>query len=530
MIPTETTEASPPRDDRHRHVLSRYGFWVIALLGGLGLRVALLPLAPLYGYAWDHDDMVRWGIQAADHGLLTLYDVPAPRHNLRVWQDGEWVVMQRTLDRLFSYPPLLVYPTYAAGKVHKWLSPERLINTVTSRAVFGAVSILSDILLAGGCAALARLLGSATAGRWAFALLLFAPPIWWDSSLWGQVDSVVLAPLVWMLWAMCSGRWHAAGVLFGAALMLKPQAIVFLPLWLLTLLTVRPPWRPLLALVVAALTITVVSLPFTWHGGLTWWRVSYVANLTSHPATTLKAFNLWYADALLHETLDVNRRWWDLSMDAWGRALLSVALIAGFFGIVKRWGRRPDGLVVWSAIATLLGVMLPTRVHERYLLMALPFLIVAATLRRRLVVGFVALLIVATAQLTSTLWLHTDPGDWEKFVASARVQHEQTLATLPPAQRLQMPGFDQRIAPARQQYLAARAKTAPIEWTLVALALGGTVAFIGAALWNDERGKQTGAAGSGGAIFRANEATRARERATRRRRAPSPEPGGVRVR
>lgn len=489
VSPTATTKvrALPSEDERHRGILRRYRFWIIALIAGLGLRVAMLPLAPQYGYVWDHDDMVRWGIQAADHGLLTLYDVPAPRHNLRVWQNGTWVLMQRTLDRLFGYPPLMAYPTYAAGKVHKWLSPDRTVNTVTSRAVFGAVNILSDVLLACGCAALATLLGSARAGRWAFVLVLFAPPIWWDSSLWGQVDSVMLVPLVWMVWAMSRARWMAAGVLFGAAMMLKPQALVVSPLWLLALLTVRPPGRPLLGLLAAAMTVAAVSLPFTWHGGLTWWRISYVVNLTAHPATTLKAFNVWYADALVHETLDVNRHWWGLSMDAWGRGLLGAALVVGLFGVARRWGRQPQGLVVWSAMVTLLSVMLATRVHERYLLMALPFLIIAATLRPRFIVAFVPLLIVATAQLTWTLWLHTDPGDWENFVAAARTQHERMLAALPPAQQMQVPAFEQRIAPARQRYLGERAKTEWIEWTLVVLALGGTAAFAGGALLYDER-------------------------------------------
>lgn len=454
--------------------------------------------------------MVRWGIQAADHGLLTLYDVPAPRHNLRLQQEGRWVLVQRPLDRRFVYPPLMAYPTYAAGKLHKWLSQDRTVNTVTSRAVFAAVSIVSDVLLAFGCAALATTLGTAGAGRWAFFMALFAPPIWLDSSLWGQVDSVVLAPLVWMVWAMSRGRWVAAGMLFGAAMMLKPQAIVASPLWLLVLLTVRPPWRPLLGLLTAAITVALVSLPFTWHGGLSWWRTSYVANLTSEfPATTLKAFNVWYADALVHQTLDVNRRWWGLSMDAWGRAVLGAALIASLFGVVRRWGRQPYGLLVWSAITTLLSVMLGTRVHDRYLLLALPFLIIAATLRRRFAVALAPLLIVATAQLTWTHWLHTEPGGWEKVVAATRSQHERALAALPPMERVQVPTVDQRIAAVRQQYLAERARTEPIEWTLVVLALGGTATFVGAAFVGDERAKQKRARERGDGTSRRNRAGRA---------------------
>ena len=454
---------------------------------GLAVRFAILPLAPTYGYPWDHDDMVRWGIQAADHGLRTLYDVPAPRHDFRLRQQDGWVVVQRSLDRRFVYPPLMAYPVALAGRVHQWISPDRTGNTVTSRVLFSAVSIVCDVLLAFGCGALAAALGTASTGLWPFAMALLAPPFWLDSSLWGQVDSVVLAPLVWMVWAMCRGRWIAAGALFGAALMAKPQAILLGPLWLLAVLTSRPRWRPLPGLAIAALTVGLVSLPFTWHSGSSWWRLSYVANLTTEfPATTLKAFNAWYADALVHQTLDVQRRWAGLSMDAWGRAALAAALLAGLVGVLRRWGRKPHALVIWAAITTLSSVMLATRVHDRYILLTLPFLIVAAALRRRFVVALVALLIVATAQLTWTHWLRTEPGGWDRVAAAARSRYEQTLAALPPEQRMQVPPIEQHLGTLRQQYLAERARTEPIEWVLVVLALGGTAAFAGAAMARDE--------------------------------------------
>lgn len=463
--------------------LRRHRFWIAALLAGMVLRLALLPLAPRYGYTWDHDDVVRWGIQAADQGVLTLYDVPARRHDIRLWENGSWVLRRRETNRFLVYPPLFAYVTLAGGVVHAWVSQDRIVNTLTSRVVFGIAPLLSDILLAFGCAALAGALGAGRAARWVFVAVLFAPPIWWDSALWGQLDSAVTAAAVWMVWAMCSGRWKEAGVLFGAALMLKPQALVLSPVWLYALWAHRARAEPLRGLVLAAATVVVLSLPFLWHSGLAWWRISYLENLTTaFPATTLKAFNLWYGEALLHESVDVARSWLGLSMDTWGRVLFAAALAASLVGLWRRWRGAPYALLLCAALSTLLSVMLATRVHERYLLLALPFVIVAAAVQRRVLVALVPLLVVATAQLATPLWLETDPGDWAPTEAAARAQHDSEMAALPPEQRSAARSFEERLAPTRETYLATRAPTLALEWAMVLLALTGTAALVDAAV------------------------------------------------
>ena len=170
-----------------------------------------------------------------------------------------------------------------------------------------------DILLAAGCAAIAGIYRGLRAMKLAYALVLFAPPFWWDSVIWQQMDTVLLAPAVWMLYAMLRERWLLAGVLWGLMLGLKPQAILFVPVWGYALLTVRPMWKPVAGGAIAAGVIGIAAMPFMMTSGMAWLDLSYTKNILGNYSNlvTLKAFNIWYLYALLLDSLDAQARFWD---------------------------------------------------------------------------------------------------------------------------------------------------------------------------------------------------------------------------
>ncbi len=479
--PTEragsAAEVSAPRPS------TSAGFWIAATCVGLVLRLALLPLSPRYGDPYDHDDLVRWGIQATDRGVLTLYDRPPPPWNLRLWSGDRWITQQRDFDRLCVYPPLTVYLTATAGAVFKLVSADRLINTLTSRAVFASWSIVADLLLAAGCAAIVHRYKPGRPARIAYVVALLAPPFWWVTAVWGQTDTALLAAGVWMVWAMLGSRWLLAGVLFGVAAMLKPHAVLFLPVWVLALAMRRPLWKPLVALGVSAATALLIALPFTLSSGLAWWRQSYVQNLaTEFPQTTLMAFNLWYADLLSGGSDDVTGTWLGVAKDVWGRGLLAAALLAGFVWACYRWRRDTRGLLLWTLWVLLAAVMLPTRVHERYILLGLPFLIAATLMWRRFWPILIVLVVVATAQVSWQSWMRTTPTAFTRYERLVAPQYESWRASLAPAQRASAPSLHERLAGQHAAFLKDRALTEPLEWLLVVLALAATGATAGVIL------------------------------------------------
>ncbi len=464
----------PNRQDRGR--------WLVLALGvsaaALAWHIILLPGSLTFGTPGDHDEFVRWGMQAVDQGLVTLYDRPPPRHDWRVWHRGAWHVEQHAFEQVCNYPPLSGYLLYVSGLVFEALSSDRLINTVTSHACFSSWSILCDFIVAAGCAALVGLFRPGWPARLTYLVALFFPPFWWDSVVWAQMDTVLMATVVWMVYAMLRGRWLVAGVLWGLAFAIKPQAVLLIPLWGYALVTARPRRRVVLGGLLAGLTLLVVALPFLMHSGWAWLRYSYVHNLSPEygDETTMSAFNVWYVDVLRTDSLSASARWGPLTKSLWSKIFLLTGLVGGFGLAVWRWRHDRRGLILWAALSLLLFMMLPTAVHERYLLLVLPFLGVGAVLLpSRLMAGFVLLSIVAFAQVTWPAWKPVPAGSWpdiEKEMTYIWAVERKT----PAGQR--RPPFQLWVHQARLDYLQDRARTSPFEWTFTVLALVGTAATV----------------------------------------------------
>ncbi|MCP4590242.1 MAG: DUF2029 domain-containing protein [bacterium] len=458
-------------------------FWVVMTILGVVLRLLLILLSPRWGYLFDHDDAVRWGIQAADHGSLSLYEEPPPHWDIRCWHAGQWVITQRPDQRGFHYPPLTAHLLHASGLAHLALSPDRTVNTITSRLVFSVWGMAGEILLAWGCAALVRAYGSARGARWTYGLVLLVPPFWLDTCYWGQFDAALLAASVGAVWALLRRRWMLAGVLLGVAAALKPQALLVMPVWLIAVVGGPQRFRAALSIGWAALVLLLCALPHTLHGGWTWWWISYPQTLSAEfPATTLNAFNLWYADLLCCDSLDVSATWFGVAKETWGRGLAFAGLAGGAGWILRRWRRDPRGLVLMALWVPLISVMVAPRVHERYLLLVVPFLVVLTMWWRRFLPSLVLLLVVATCQMTWPLWIGTPAGTWPNHVEAETQRHIAAQEIGEVALSGAADGFDRGLAVRRAAYLEGRAGTKPIEWGVTLIALLGAALAAGATL------------------------------------------------
>ncbi len=319
-----------------------------------------------------------------------------------------------------------------------------------------------------GCYAIVKHFRSGAAPLAALGAVMLVPPFWIDSVHWGQTDSWVLAPMVWMVWAILRRRWIGAGILWGIALGLKPQAILIGPLWLFALLLFRPRKRILLMAPIAGLILLLGSIPFMLHSGMKWFECSYYGNLVvKHNLTTLKAFNIWYVDLLLSGNPDVSQTWWGLSKDLWGKVFLAVALAVGG-GLI--WRRRNLGevrLITFAAWLMLAVVIFPTRVHERYILLPLPFLIILGCLFSRLWIPLAGFILAACFQMTSLEWLRVPADAWPEVVKIVNWKYDDLRTMLPPEEFAHLPPPEVQLSQNdRPKFLADRKPYIPLEWTL----------------------------------------------------------------
>jgi Gpi18-like mannosyltransferase len=327
----------------------------------LVLRLAVVPHTGFYG---DLGLFKNWAIR--------LYDV-GPRH---FYVHGE----------LEDYPPGYLYVLWLTGQL--FASPGYLVLKLPA-----IVADLGLAWIAGTFAA--RLAPKRMTQRWPVrtlvaAAVLFNPAFFGLSAIWGQVDSVpglfVLSSLLLLLTGDRSvTRDAAAMLLFGLALATKPQVAFVLPAILYALYRRYLRGQPRDQLLAGALRIAAVGAP-----GFVLWALSGVPfglgpievvrfdrhSTSIYPVTSANAFNLWGAVAFWRNDSTGS----DVVKVAGVPALYvaTVVFLVGLAFVLWRVHRALDrgvdearAVTTAAAVVSLLGFLTLTRMHERYMFLAL---------------------------------------------------------------------------------------------------------------------------------------------------------------
>ena len=111
---------------------------------------------------------------------------------------------------------------------------------------------------------------------------------------------------------------------------------------------------------------------------------------------------------------------------------------------------------------------MPTRVHERYILMPLPFLIIAAGINRKMWLAVVPFIIVASFQITVLDWMRMGAHSWRYVVEKVEKQYAEMEQNLPAEELVKYPKPQEQAAIIRPEFVKDRWNTGdPVkEWTL----------------------------------------------------------------
>lgn len=216
----------------------------------------------------------------------------------------------------------------------------------------------------------------ATAGGVAF---LFLPEVWLNSSLWGQVDSIHTAFVVWAVWALLAARPQLAWIMYALALSFKLQSIFVLPLFGIAFLVQKHRWwQPLVGVAVYCtmlLPVLIAGRPLSDVLSV------YAKQAASDVPLTLHAPNLyqWIPDTIRPLMAD-------------GGLYFGVGVVA-ILGVA--YLRRPPG---WLQLAAVFGLVVPfvlPGMHDRYFYLGAVFTVVLAALDRRYWPAAIALQLTA---------------------------------------------------------------------------------------------------------------------------------------
>lgn len=365
---------------------------IIALAIALRAIIAYVALSPDAGFAADIAAFRYWTADLVAHGPWGMY--------------GRGYF----LDYLPGYL-LVLWPT---GVLSSLLTndPGTLVKLP---------AIVGDGLLIVGAVRLSRDLGaSARAQVVLAALLAIAPMTWLDSAVWGQVDSVGTAVMLFAVSSLVRGSTARGAALAALAAVIKPQFGILIPVVaLLAIVRARregDPWAVAVAALAGAATIALAALPF----GLTIVDVLFKVfdAAGGYAYLSVNAWNPWALIEVGGRSI-VSGTGWASDLDplplvgapgvALGTAALLGALGAGLARLRRDRAATTVAVLAFFAIAFF---VLPTRVHERYLYPAIPLTLVlaAAFPRWRPIAAIVSLHFLANGWGVLTFDYLKNPG------------------------------------------------------------------------------------------------------------------------
>ncbi len=239
------------------------------------------------------------------------------------------------------------------------------------------------------------------------ALYTFAPPVWINVAWWGQVDALLILPLLGLVVLLPRARGRWSWVCWAVALLIKPQAIVLAPL--LYAATLRRHGREGLVEggAIAVSLIVAGCAPLVMRGQGPGLLQAYLGSVGRFPKLTNGAYNLWYLVTLGDSGADIARGLGSVSFRLIGMALMGLVAVVVCLALL----RRADGPArAEAAVVLALGFfLLPTQIHERYLFLSLAFVALCMAHDRRMIVVFMGLAASATLNIVGALKAFAPP-------------------------------------------------------------------------------------------------------------------------
>jgi Gpi18-like mannosyltransferase len=226
-------------------------------------------------------------------------------------------------------------------------------------------------------------LNSAYAASLSYA---FNPIIIFVSAVWGQVDSTLIFMMLLVVFLLLQDRFIAAGLIGAISLIVKPQGLFLAPLFFLSQWFKQAWWKWVVAVTASLGMIWSMILPFYWQqrdfssigaaliSPFQWLYQRMMATAATYPYASVNAFNIWSAVNWQPDNLEI----FNLSYRLIGLCLLGTLL--AWIGVFLYKNRESSAFFLAGAIILLGMFMLPTRMHERYILPAIAFLAIAAAL------------------------------------------------------------------------------------------------------------------------------------------------------
>lgn len=279
-------------------------------------------------------------------------------------------------DFFLDYPPFYLYFLYLIGNI------ANLLGLTGGESLYILLiklpSICADIVTG---YLLYRLAKNRLPGVWPLiiaGIYVFNPAVIINSTIWGQVDSFLVMLLAFGYILLNTEKPQYAAIPLAAAVLTKPQGLIFLPIILYELIKRKDIKLLLKTAAYGIISIIIIILPFALRQEPTWIIKLFFNTAEGYKYASLNAFNFF---SLVGANLAKDSETFILfSYRTWGFIFIFITLV--FTAILYFKGKGSQLLYVGALVLSLGVFILSVRMHERYMFPVLFFILVIMILTR----------------------------------------------------------------------------------------------------------------------------------------------------
>lgn len=370
---------------------------ITIFIAALLLRFVLL----FIDYSWDVNNHISWAEDLWKFGFSEQYFSTISSHVFG--------------SKYPNYPPLalyifyLLYPIQKAAMSFVWWAnvtypafPSKLVFFVESKRLLAGVFKLPSIAADFGTAWILYLFAKKMVKTNHEKLVigvslayLFNPIIFYNSAFWGQIDGLTIFFVMASVYlALYTKKTIPSMLLFVAALLIKPNPLIFIPIYAYILLKKQPLKDVAIGGLACFVFFYLTYLPFNSHllnplAPFTIYWDKAVQGLKLEQVSN-SAFNFWTLILPNTGILETKRIFGSFTYSAAGYMLFGLSLLGSFFVVLKdkNFNRAVIYGLFFSSICSFLFL---TKMHERFVLYFIPFLLLLVVQNRRLLPVYILL-------------------------------------------------------------------------------------------------------------------------------------------
>ena len=327
---------------------------------------------------WLHKDAIKYYVQFGLLYLGFLFVLPDAGYDKYFWITWSQDILNGGLGNVYLNPevdnhPLILFLLKIFSMFHHNAAEIGLTSVNWLKAFVLPFDFLTLIVVI-------HILKRTNKPMMGFLVFFLNPAFWYNTVIWGQVDTIhtffVFAALIYAE----RGHWKWAMILMLVAVNFKLQAIIFVPLVaILSLPFIRSKgWKYFgIQLMVLSVVQLLILLPFVVSGNLfETVQALLTRSVDQFPVLSRNAYNVWHylvQDPFnfpdKNTVFQVPLKYWGMAMffAASGMVLLPLFLAVnnGAFENLKR-NERLGTICQVAALVTIAFFMFNTQMHERY--------------------------------------------------------------------------------------------------------------------------------------------------------------------